>query len=175
MKQNLSFFSFRFTCLHVIIVFAITVIAYKQNIICHAKYIWWIFKCFIDWNICPAWAVPNGNFLYLYLPNWHSNIVRYDDLPSNWRLWYPKIASVREKYFTLFNFGKILSVGSLWTGHISTWFSLAKSRQSLTFLLGLGTSIKLLDYSAVSCTPSGVIMPYCWSHSNSFLKGFCNT
>ena len=26
------------------------------------------------WNMSPAGAIPNGNLLYLYLPNWHVNL-----------------------------------------------------------------------------------------------------
>ena len=29
--------------------------------------------------ILYASDAPNGNLLYLYLPNWHANIVKYDD------------------------------------------------------------------------------------------------
>ena len=38
------------------------------------------------WNTTPAGATPNGNLLYLYLPNWHANVVRYDDFSSNFML-----------------------------------------------------------------------------------------
>ena len=37
--------------------------------------------------------------------------------PSSLQLWYPELTSLRRRYFTLFNSGKIsLSVGPLWTG-----------------------------------------------------------
>ena len=98
-----------------------------------------------------------------------------DDLSSGVMLWYLELASIRERYFTLFNFGKIsLSISPLWTGHISTWFSLARSRHSMTFPLDLGTSTKLLPHSAVSSTPSGDMLPCYVSHSNSSLKGVCS-
>ena len=34
------------------------------------------------WNISPRGAAPNGNLSYLYLQNWHANVVRYDDFSS---------------------------------------------------------------------------------------------
>ena len=43
-------------------------------------------SCIFHWNMSSAGAVPNGNLLYLYLPNWHANVVRYDDFPSGLRL-----------------------------------------------------------------------------------------
>ena len=61
----------------------------------------------------PASAALNGNRLYLYLPNWHANIMRYDDLSSSFKLWYLELTSLRERYFTLLSFGSMtLSVGS---------------------------------------------------------------
>ena len=57
------------------------------------------------------------------------NVVRFHDLSSNLMLWYPEPASVRDKYLTIFNFGEILlSMGPIWTGLISTWFSLVGSK-----------------------------------------------
>ena len=95
----------------------------------------------LHWNMSPAWVAQNGSLLYLYLSNWHMNVVRYDDLLSNLRWWYPEFISIRDKYFILFNFGKIsLSVGPLCTSLISAWLSLARSTQSLTLPLGFGTS-----------------------------------
>ena len=79
-------------------------------------------------------AAPNDNVLNLYLPNWHANEVRYDDLSSSFMLWYPELASIIERYCTLFNFGKIsLSIGPLCTGLFSGWFSLSGSRQCPDF------------------------------------------
>ena len=99
--------------------------------------------------------------------------MRHDDLSSNLWLWYPELTSIRDKYFTLFNFGKIsLSVGPLWTNLISTWLSLAGSRHSLTLPLGVGASTKLLYHSAISSMPKGVIISCCWSLSNSSLNVF---
>ena len=31
-------------------------------------------------NMSPVGAAPNSNLLHLYLPNWHANVVRHDDL-----------------------------------------------------------------------------------------------
>ena len=39
------------------------------------------------WNQSPAGDPPNGNLLYLYLPNCYVNIMRYDDISSSLRLW----------------------------------------------------------------------------------------
>ena len=101
------------------------------------------------------------------------NVMRYDDFSSNLRLWYPELTSIRDKYFTLFNFGKIsLCVGPLWTGLISTWLSLAGSRHSLTLPLGFGKSTKLLHHYVVSSMPNGVIISYCWNLSNFHLNSF---
>ena len=97
----------------------------------------------------------------------------YDDLSSKLRMWYPGLKSMRDKYFTLFNFGKIsLSVGPLWTGLISAWFSLAMFRHSLTLPLGFGIMTKLLHHSAISYMPKGVIMSSCWDLFNSSLNSF---
>ena len=102
------------------------------------------------------------------------NIGRYDDLSSNLRLCYPETASIRDKYFTLFNFGKIsLSVGPPWTGLRSAWMCLARSRHSHTLPLGFGMSIKLLHHSVISSMPKGVTLSCCWNLSNSSLNSFC--
>ena len=78
-------------------------------------------------------------------------------------------------YCALFNFGNIsYSVGSLWTGLISAWLSLAGSKHNLTFPLGFGMTTKLLYLYAVSSMPSSAMMSCSWSHSNSSLNGFCN-
>ena len=41
----------------------------------------------LHWNMLPTGAAPNGSHFYLYLPNWHTNVIRYDDFSSNFRLW----------------------------------------------------------------------------------------
>ena len=64
------------------------------------------------WNIFLMGAAPKGSLLYLYLPNLHVNVVRYDNLLSSFMSWYPELASIKERYCTLFNFGNILlSIG----------------------------------------------------------------
>ena len=116
-------------CCHV---HTIIVISYNQNVICSTKYIWQIFQYFVYFSlkhiplgeqtqlaiscICTCQIgmqmMYGMNLLYLYLPNWHANDVRYDDHLSSLSLWYPELASIRERYFALFSFGKIsLSVG----------------------------------------------------------------
>ena len=99
--------------------------------------------------------------LYLYLPNWHTYVVRYDHHSSSLRLWYPELASIREKYLMLVSFGNISwRVHPLWTGHMSNWLCLVGSKQNLAF-----HSTKLLHHSAVSSMPSGV-MSSCCCHSS---------
>ena len=129
----------------------------------------------LHWNISPTGAAPNSRHLYQYLPKGHANVVRYDDLVSNWRLWYPKLASIIDIYFTLLSLGNMsLSVGPLCINLINAWFSHARSRHNLTLPFTLGTNTKLLHHSAVSSTPRGVIMSIFCRHSTSSLNGFCS-
>ena len=132
LKWHLSSFSVRFTCLHtcrtllqcVIMILTISIITYNQNNISVAikiRQIYKYFKYFVFlWNISPVWAVLNGNLLYLYLPNWHVNAVRYDDLSSSLKVWYPELGSMTERYCTSFNAGNtLLSIGPLCAGLIN--------------------------------------------------------
>ena len=89
------------------------------------------------------------------------------------RLWYPELASLRERYFALFSFGKYHYVHPLWTGLKSVWFSITRPRHNLTLSIGLSTNMKLLDHSAASSRQSNVMMSCCCSYSNSSLDGFC--
>ena len=126
------------------------------------------------WNRSPAGTAPNGYLLHLYLPNQHTNVVRYDDLWSNIMLWYHELATIRERYCVLFNFGNIsLNVGCLWTGLINAWVSFSGSRHNLTYPFGFVTDTKVLHHSTVSSMPSGAMMSCCCSHSNSSLNGLC--
>ena len=95
--------------------------------------------------------------------------MRYDDVMSHLRLWYPELTSIIDKFFTL-----LLSVGPLWTGLLSVWLSLAKSRHTLTLSFGFHMRIKLLHHSAISSMAKGFIMSCCWSISNSSLNSFCS-
>ena len=123
----------------------------------------------------PTGAAPSSRHLYWYLPNGHTNVVRYDNLVSNCRLWYPKLASIIDMYFTLLSLGSIsFNVGSLWMGLISTWFSLTRSNHSLTLPFPLGTNTKLLHHSANSSTLRGLMMSIFCRHSSSSLNSFCN-
>ena len=175
LKRHLSLLSFKFTCLHICRT-------------CHSVSSWSLpsmslpitnissgmpntlgkffnISLILHWNISPVGAAPNGSHFYQYLPNWHVNVVRYDDLPSGLSLWYTELKSIRDKYFTLCNFGKIsLRVGLLWTGLISAWFSLTRSRHSLTLPLAR------MHHSAISSLPRCVIISHCWSLSNSSLN-----
>ena len=93
LKWYLSLFSFRFTCLHICSTLCSTLpwfllstsypttkmLSAIPNIFHKSLNISSIFL----WNMSPAGAAPNGNLLYLYLPNWHANVVRYDDFSSS--------------------------------------------------------------------------------------------
>ena len=130
----------------------------------------------LHWNMSPTGAALNGSHLYLYLPNWHANVVRYDDFSSNFRLWYPELASIIDIYLTLLSLGSIsFNVGPLSIGHINAWFNWAGSKHNLTLPLALGTNTKLLHHSAVLSTPSGVMISILCNQSNSSLNGFCST
>ena len=86
-----------------------------------------------DWNMSPADAAPNSICLYLYFWNWHANVVSYDDLLSNFRLWYPELASISERYLMLLSFGNMsFNMGPLCMGLINAWFSCDGSKHSLT-------------------------------------------
>ena len=111
--------------------------------------------------------------LYWYLPNGHANVVRYDDLVSNCRLWYPKCVSIIDMYFTLLSLGGIsFNVGPLWMGLISTWYILAGSKHNLTLPFALGTNRKLLHHYTNSSIPRGLMMSIFCRHSSSSLKVF---
>ena len=111
------------------------------------------------WNMLPAGAAPNGSHLYVYHPNWHTNMVRYEDFLSSFKLWYPEFASIRERYFALSSFGRIsFRVCPLCIGLISAWFKCAGSRHNLTLPLALVTSTKLWHHSNGLLTPSSAMM-----------------
>ena len=93
---------------------------------------------------------------------------------SSWGTLSLHLLCVRERYCTLFNFGKVLfTVGSLCTGLISAWFSLAGSRHSLNFPFSFGSNMKLIHHLAVLSMPSGVMMSCCYICSSSSLNGCC--
>ena len=125
------------------------------------------------WNMLPAGAAPNASHLYLYCQNWHANIVRYEDFSSSFKLWYPELASISERYFALLSPWRILfRVGPLCIGLMRAWFWQAGSRHNPTLPLALGANTKLLHHSDVSWTPSGSIMSSFCSLSNSSWNGF---
>ena len=130
----------------------------------------------LGWNMSSTCSAPNGSCLYLYLPNWQANVVRYNDFSSNFKLWYPELASIIDKYLTLLSLGSILfNVWPLCIGLINVWFNCAGSKHSLTLPMALGTNTKLLLHSAILSTPSSVIISICCNLSNSSLNGFCST
>ena len=102
------------------------------------------------------------------------NVVRYDDLTSSIRWWKTELVSIRERYFTLFNSGKMpLRVGPLGTGLISAWFSLARSRHSLIFPLEWAL---VQSCCIILLFHPHLVVLWCFAVgvSNS-LKGFCST
>ena len=107
----------------------------------------------------PTGAALNRGYLYLYLPNGHANVLRYDDFSSNFRLWYSELASIIDRYFILLSLGIIsFNMGPLCTGLINAWFNLTESKHNLTLPFALGTNTKLLHHSAVLSPPSAVIV-----------------
>ena len=83
-------------------------------------------------------TTPNGSLFYLYLPNWHANIAKYDACLFNLRLCCPKY-----KYLIFVSFWSIsLRVGPLWLGHMRAWLHLAGSKHNLTCPLSTGTNTK---------------------------------
>ena len=128
------------------------------------------------WNMSPTGTVPNGICLYQYQPHEHANIIKYDDFLSNFKLWYPKLTSIIDIYYTLLNIGRVsFDMQPLWRSLINVWFNLAGSKHNLTLLFALGTNTNLLHHSTVSSIPSGMIMSSFCSWSNSSLKAFSST
>ena len=106
-------------------------------------------------NILPTGAALNRSCLYLHLPSWQASVVRYDDFLSNFRLWYPELASLIDKYLTLLSLGSMLfNVGPLCMGLVNAWFNHVESKHNLTLPLALGTNTKLLHHSDVLSNPS---------------------
>ena len=129
----------------------------------------------LHWNMLPTGTALKGSCLYWYWPNGHVNVDRYDEFSSNFKLQYPKLTFIIDIYFTLLNLGSMsFNVGPLWTGLINASFNLAGSKHNLTLQFAFGTNTKLLHHTAVSSTPSGVIMSSFCSWSNSSLHGFCS-
>ena len=125
----------------------------------------------LHWNMSPTGAAPNRSHLYQYWPNGHANVVRYDNFSSNFKLWYPELASIIDIYFTLLSLGIMsFNMGHLSTDLINAWVNLAGSKHNLT-------SYHLLWVLTQSyyITPSSVIMSNFCSWSSLSLNGFCST
>ena len=91
----------------------------------------------------------------------------------SFKLWYPELTSIRERYFALLSFGRIsFRVGPLWMGLICAWFRHTGSKHNLITPLAMGTNTKLLHHSADLSTPSSAIMSSFCSLSNSSWNGF---
>ena len=70
---------------------------------------------------------------------------------SNLKFLYPNFVSMSVKHHMCDGLSNIsLAVGPLWTSLLKALFTLADSRHSYTFQLGLGTRTKLLHHSDVS-------------------------
>ena len=103
----------------------------------------------------PSCATPNGNFMYLYLPNGQENVVKYDNYSFNFRLGLPKPASMSVRYLTPASFSRIVfNVGTLCIGLISTLLSMARSRQNHTLPLAFGTMTKLFHIPMSNPNPA---------------------
>ena len=153
---------------------------HNLQLICHQQFqthlaTLWIFHLSFLLNMSSAGAGLKGSCLSLYLPNWHLNVIKYDEYSSSLRFWYLDLACPRGTYFTLVSFGNnSREVGPLWTGHMSAWLSPARSRHNLTFSFGFDAGTKLLHRTAVLSTGNGVIMSSYYNHSRSSLIGLCN-
>ena len=127
------------------------------------------------WNMSPTGTALNGSHLYQYLPNGLANVVRYADFSSNFKLWYPELASIIDTYFTLLSLGSTsFNVEPLCRGLINAWFNLTGPKHNLTLPFALGTNTKLLCHSAVSSIPSCVIMSNFCNQPSSSLNSFCH-
>ena len=82
------------------VVFAINIITCNQNVICNTNNIGSSLKILsiLHWNMLPVLAAWNGSLKYLYLPNWHAKVAKYDNFLLNFRLCYPELSAVSVKY-----------------------------------------------------------------------------
>ena len=101
------------------------------------------------------------------------NVIRYSDFLSNFRLWYPELASMIDMYLILLNLGSMsFNVGPLCIGFINACFNHAGYKHTLALPLALGTKTKVLHHSDILSTSCGVIMSSCCSLSNLSLNIF---
>ena len=128
---------------------------------------------FFYWNILPAGAAPNVSLTYWYLPNGQENVIKYD-FSLSLRLWYPEVAPVSMRYLTLVSLRSMsFSIGPLWIATINTLFNYIRSRHSLTFLLALGSKMKLLHYYYILWTLNRTRICCICSHSSIAFSDFC--
>ena len=71
---------------------------------------------FFYWNISSVGLTPNGSLVNLYLRNWHVKVVRYEDILSTFRLWYPECVSYGRHLYVwgLYNLVLALCIFALW-------------------------------------------------------------
>ena len=88
------------------------------------------------WNILPLGVALSSSLIYLYLPNVHNRMVRYDDFSLSFKLWYLELMYMSVRDLTCTNLGRMsLTVSPLCTVLNSACFGLNASRHDLTFPL----------------------------------------
>ena len=108
----------------------------------------------LQWNISPLMTVPNGSLVYLYLLNWHLNVIKYDDFLSKFGSWYPEPAFTSDRLYTFVSFRNMsLAVRALCTGFINAKWSLAWSKDRQTVPFGFCNNRRQLHLSVESLNP----------------------
>ena len=120
-----------------------------------------------------CWCYLGGSLVTTHLANWHTKVVRHDNLLSIFRLWYPEVASINVWYYIFVSFRNVsLMDEPLCTGLISAWLSLRLSRHRWIVLICFGTTTLLL-HSAVFLPPRGMIISCSCRSFNSFSNVSC--
>ena len=110
------------------------------------------------WNMSPYRAVPNSSLLYLFLPNWHANVVKSKDFCPALSCGIMSLhLSVRSCTVNSFQEYVIDSRASVYWSYYA-WLNLPGSKHSHTSPFGLGTSKKLLQCSDILSTPKSMII-----------------
>ena len=98
------------------------------------------------WNMAPTSATLNSGLVNLYMPNYYANMVRHEDVLSDFSLCHPKLAPISVRYFTFVIFENISLVGLLCTGLISAWLHLSGSKQRWMVPFSFEIITKLLHH-----------------------------
>ena len=120
---------------------------------CHLQYwlqlraLWIIYLFPLKHITCGSGS--NTSLIYLYLQNWHEKVVRHN-FSLSFKLWSPKLVP----------WALGILHAEVWVGCSNIWLSLAVSRYSLTFPLGLSTKTKLVHHSDSLPTPNGTVTCY---------------